>query len=197
MITTIGQQHARLALRAGTSGGTLARNANGEYLIPREPMDGDWRAFGEYLKREPTDEEREAYSTAYVETLGKATAAVPEDTIEDLIEVSGAIVDNGIGPYEYAGQRGFHHDWQFEAEGEGIETIVWRCDEPPLVEEFVQWETTRQCTTLDRYGIDVYHEIHVVVRLQSLTVTRDDITIDRKPATQWRCVGTFSWEVAS
>jgi hypothetical protein len=40
------------------------------------------------------------------------------------VDVDGGWVDNGIGPYEYWGDRGVHHDWGVELDIESIDVRI-------------------------------------------------------------------------
>lgn len=79
MIQKIAFTHAAETIREGTSGCRLARDTDGKLLLSRWPMEGG--ALADELRRDPTDDERAEYATAY--RLAVEYAIVQDDLMDD------------------------------------------------------------------------------------------------------------------
>ncbi len=61
-IEALGTECAESAIEAG---GPTPVDVDGECILPREPVGGDWDALAELLGRGPTEEEEVVFARAY------------------------------------------------------------------------------------------------------------------------------------
>ena len=118
--------------------------------------------------------------------------------------LTGTVVDNGVGPWEVHGRRGFHHHYEFEVDESSSSdeaSVEWDEDMPFHEDNYafhisVSVESPRPSRNSHEGDTETY-DVSVSFDAVEFEAERLTARYEHELITYWHCKATYAWRVIS